>query len=176
MKKSELLRYLFGYFIGGTLFLVIMPLVLLSTSAFCAIYLNIPSLPESPIIDWGAHLLMLIGIVFALWSNVFLLVKGKGGPAEGFGMEISPKTKKLVMEGPYRYTRNPMVFGALCLYYAITLFLRSFGALVFLMVLTALFLIYLKKSEEKRLIKDFGEQYERYRKQISFVIPWPPHT
>jgi protein-S-isoprenylcysteine O-methyltransferase Ste14 len=28
------------------------------------------------------------------------------------------------------------------------------------------------KMEEKRLLKDFGDQYEEYRKKVSMFIPW----
>jgi len=28
------------------------------------------------------------------------------------------------------------------------------------------------KMEEKRLLKDFGNQYEEYRKKVSMFIPW----
>jgi protein-S-isoprenylcysteine O-methyltransferase Ste14 len=28
------------------------------------------------------------------------------------------------------------------------------------------------KMEEKRLLKDFGDQYEEYRKKTSMFIPW----
>jgi protein-S-isoprenylcysteine O-methyltransferase Ste14 len=28
------------------------------------------------------------------------------------------------------------------------------------------------KMEEKRLSKDFGNQYEEYRKKVSMFIPW----
>jgi protein-S-isoprenylcysteine O-methyltransferase Ste14 len=28
------------------------------------------------------------------------------------------------------------------------------------------------KMEEKRLLKEFGNQYEEYRKKVSMFIPW----
>jgi protein-S-isoprenylcysteine O-methyltransferase Ste14 len=28
------------------------------------------------------------------------------------------------------------------------------------------------KMEERRLLKDFGKQYEEYRKKVSVFIPW----
>jgi protein-S-isoprenylcysteine O-methyltransferase Ste14 len=30
------------------------------------------------------------------------------------------------------------------------------------------------KMEEKRLLKDFGNQYEEYRKKVSMFFPWFP--
>jgi protein-S-isoprenylcysteine O-methyltransferase Ste14 len=34
--------------------------------------------------------------------------------------------------------------------------------------------IYLKQVEEKRLLKDFGDEYEKYRKRVSILVPLPP--
>lgn len=35
-------------------------------------------------------------VIFVVWSNLFLLIRGKGGPTEGLGVAVSPKTSKLV--------------------------------------------------------------------------------
>ena len=31
--------------------------------------------------------------------------------------------------------------------------------------------IYLRKSEEKRLLKDFGDEYEEYKKKVPMIFP-----
>ena len=36
---------------------------------------------------------------------------GKGNPADGFNAAIGERTKKLMTEGIYKHTRNPMLFG-----------------------------------------------------------------
>ena len=118
--------------------------------------------------------LLLLGLLFVLWSNVSLVTTGRGGPADGFGVAISPRTEKLVASGPYRYTRNPMVFGALSAYFSISLFVGSIGGLAVLAVLSPLFVFYLRRVEEPRLLIDFGKEYEEYRKNVSMIIPLPP--
>ncbi|MBN1620059.1 isoprenylcysteine carboxylmethyltransferase family protein [candidate division WOR-3 bacterium] len=106
-----------------------------------------------------------------LWSNIYLFIRGRGGPAEGFGLEVSPRTSKLVASGPYRYTRNPMVFGAFCLYISITLMLNSPSGLLGLCILLLLVFLYLKISEEKRLSRDFGEEWIKYKKKTPMIFP-----
>lgn len=107
-----------------------------------------------------------------IWSNIFLYEKGKGGPAEGLGVAISPKTKKLVTTGPYKYTRNPMVFGAFCLYASLVIFLNSINGLICLLLLVIIAVIYLRLSEEKRLYTDFGDEFLEYRKKVPMIFPF----
>jgi protein-S-isoprenylcysteine O-methyltransferase Ste14 len=113
------------------------------------------------------------GVVFVLWSNLFLVLRGRGGPAEGFGVAISPRTERLVVTGPYRNTRNPMVFGTLSVYCSIAVYLGTIGGLLILVLFSFLVPIYLKKAEEPRLLSEFGEEYERYRKRVSMIVPLP---
>jgi protein-S-isoprenylcysteine O-methyltransferase Ste14 len=35
-------------------------------------------------------------------------------------------------------------------------------------------LVFVKLSEEKRLLKDFGKSYEEYRRKVSMFLPWIP--
>jgi len=55
------------------------------------------------------------------------------------GIEVSPKTQNLVVTGPYKYTRNPMLFGACVYYYAVAIYLDSLIAIV----AVALFMIFM---------------------------------
>jgi protein-S-isoprenylcysteine O-methyltransferase Ste14 len=34
-------------------------------------------------------------------------------------------------------------------------------------------LIFVKLTEERRLLKEFGSAYEEYRQKVSMFIPWP---
>ncbi len=174
MDRKILFKYIAGYIFGGTFFLLIIPGVLYSVS------FSAGSLLSSVI--FNSELLKLIiaviffipGVVFMAWSNAALFFIGKGGPAEGFGIEISPKTKVLVISGPYRYTRNPMVFGAYSIYIGFSIFLNSFVVLLLVILLLPVIIIYLRKSEEKRLLKDFGDEFLEYKKTVSIFIPLPP--
>jgi protein-S-isoprenylcysteine O-methyltransferase Ste14 len=116
--------------------------------------------------------LFILGIIFVIWSNINLFRIGKGGPTDGLDISISPRTKKLVKTGPYRYTRNPMVFGVHSLYFAWAVYLNTLVTLLFVTVFFLVAVLYLKVSEEKRLLRDFGGDFIEYREQVSMIIPW----
>jgi protein-S-isoprenylcysteine O-methyltransferase Ste14 len=69
-----------------------------------------------------------------------------------------------------------MVFGMNALYIAFSLFLNSLSSLLFCLTLFAIIILYLKQTEEKRLTRDFGDEYLNYKKRVSMVIPLPPKT
>ena len=169
MKNT--IRYIVGYILGFTVFLLLIPLGLNSLSKSDYLPVNIV-LIESAILRYIISLLFfLVGASFMLWSNIFLFKIGKGGPADGFGISVSPRTKKLVTTGPYRYSRNPMVFGAFSLYTSIIIFLNSIIGLSCLLIFLPIGIIYLRVSEERRLFKDFGDEYLDYKNKVPMIFP-----
>jgi protein-S-isoprenylcysteine O-methyltransferase Ste14 len=174
MKAETVARHLLGYAIGFSLFFVLIPW------GFYWISRSIDPVVGTGLIGYAAVrmvvsiIILIPGVVFALWSNAALLFIGKGGPTDGFGVAISPRTEHLVIRGPYRFTRNPMVFGALSCYFSFAVFLNSAAVLITLIILIPLIVVYLKNTEEKRLERDFGEEYREYRKHVSMIFPLPP--
>ncbi len=174
MERTELIKFARGYVLGGTTFLIVIPFVIYSVS-----FIKFPLLPDNIFCNnlirfITASALLIPGSVFMLWSNAALFFKGKGGPTEAFGVEISPKTKFLVTTGPYSYTRNPMVFGACCIYLGLAVYINSYSSLIFVILFFPLIILFLRKSEEKRLMRDFCEEFIDYRKRVSLLIPLPP--
>ena len=174
MNRRKCIKFITGYILGGSFFLLLIPGVIYYASLFPAALIPGPFPGDSLLRIIISFLLFLVGAVFMIWSNVSLFITGKGGPTEGFGVEISPKTKVLVIVGPYRYTRNPMVFGAYTMYLALTVFLNSYPAMILVLLFFPVIIFYLKRSEEKRLLKDFGEDFLKYRERVSMLIPLPP--
>ena len=86
--------------------------------------------------------------------------------------EISPKTQNLVVTGPYKYSRNPMLFGACAFYYGVAVYLNSPIAAALVTLFMTFMLIFVKLTEEPRLLKDFGSDYEEYRRRVSMFVPW----
>jgi len=165
-------RHIAGFAFGITIFIFLIPygLYLLSKIDHLVFETGIS-------VSMTVRLILAIpffitGMVFVVWSNIFLVSIGKGGPAEAFNVSISPRTKKLVVSGPYHYSRNPMVFGALLCYVAVSIFLNSILCLIIILVLIPLAVVFLKFSEEKRLIRDFGDEYIEYRKKVSMIFPF----
>jgi protein-S-isoprenylcysteine O-methyltransferase Ste14 len=169
MELQRLGRYALGYLVGFSVFFLAIPYGLYkAANTFSG-----PGISNHPARLVVALPLGILGLGFALWSNVALLFRGKGGPTDLFNVAISPRTKHLVVTGPYRFTRNPMVFGALSFYLALAIYWNSLFALGIWAVFSSLIIFYLRAVEEKRLLKDFGSEYEDYRKQVPMIVPWP---
>ncbi|MBN2068435.1 MAG: isoprenylcysteine carboxylmethyltransferase family protein [Opitutales bacterium] len=164
------LRYILGYVVGVTLFVFLIPAMVWAIAYACPHFqLSIPYISPLRFVLSGP--IGFTGLYFIASSNVFLLTRGKGGPTEGFGIEVSPKTQKLVTTGVYKHTRNPMVFGAFCIYTSVTLYMLSPFALFCLFLFYCWVKHYLQKWEEPRLLKDFGEEYLEYKKRTAMIIP-----
>jgi protein-S-isoprenylcysteine O-methyltransferase Ste14 len=126
--------------------------------------------------DWGMiHLgwlsqalgssLTVAGFVLVGWSVRIQYVLGKGTPA--------PKvaTQRLVTQGPYAYTRNPMTLGALLMYLGIGMWIES-GVVVFLTAIVfSVLLTFIYFRETSELTERFGEEYLTYKQRTPFLLP-----
>jgi protein-S-isoprenylcysteine O-methyltransferase Ste14 len=165
-------RLLLGYLIGFSVFVVLIPYLLVSAAHNSDLWLNAPFISVDAVRVAIALPLFFIGVLFAAWSNVFLFKEGEGGPVDAFNVSISPRSKYLVTTGPYKYCRNPMVFGTLCLYVSISVYLNSLHDLLVILLLIPFFVIFLIFTEEKRLLKDFGAVYLDYKSKVPMIVPF----
>jgi protein-S-isoprenylcysteine O-methyltransferase Ste14 len=165
-------KMIIGYIVGGLLVLVLVPsMIYIITSLLDNVYRLV--IINNLIIKWIIIILLLaIGLVYGIWSVIIQNTIGEGGPLEIGKIEISPKTKSLVVSGPYKNTRNPMLFGTFSIYLAFAFFINSITSVVLVCAIFVFMLTVVVKMEEKRLLGDFGNQYEEYRKKVSMFIPW----
>lgn len=91
---------------------------------------------------------------------------------DAFNVSISPRSQKLVTTGPYKYCRNPMVFGTICVYISISIYVNSLHDLVVILLIIPFFILFLKLSEEKRLFKDFGEEFLVFKSKVPMLVPF----
>jgi protein-S-isoprenylcysteine O-methyltransferase Ste14 len=170
MNKDN--KMILGYIVGGLLVLVLVPsIIYIITSLFDNVYRF--EIIENSMIKWIIIIILLvIGLIYGIWSVIIQNTVGEGGPVEIGNIEISPKTKNLVVSGPYKNTRNPMLFGTFLIYLAYALFINSITSVVLVCAIFVFMVTVVVKMEEKRLLKDFGNQYEEYRKKVSKFIPW----
>lgn len=88
----------------------------------------------------------------------------------GVGAEENNVPQRLVVEGPYRYVRNPLYDTDFCLILGAALLTRSW-ALVLLAVLYLAQLALQLPLEERELHERFGAPYRRYCELVPRFIP-----
>ena len=112
-----------------------------------------------------AVLLLVAGLALFTWCVSLFARVGRG--------TLAPwdPTRRLVVVGPYRHVRNPMITGVACVLAAEALFLGSrvlagwLGA--FALINHAYFLL----SEERGLSRRFGASYDEYKSEVPRWIP-----
>lgn len=116
----------------------------------------------TPVVIIVGALIAGIGAVLRVWGSAYL----------GYGVVHAGKMQAgLVMAaGPYRYVRNPLYLGGLCMMAAIALLMPPTGAL-FTMVLTTIFYLRLILGEEAFLGEQLGEAYQQYMRAVPRMIP-----
>lgn len=172
MKKE--IQQIIGYILGGLLVWFVFPYGIYSAAKYLDTILGSELIKNEPLRMILICILFLSGISFGIWSIVVQNTVGKGGPLQIGNVDISPRTQNLVVSGPYKYSRNPMLFGACLAYFAFAIYLNSLSAVIIVGLFMTFMLTFVKLSEEKRLLKDFGESYEEYREKVSMFIPWIP--
>jgi protein-S-isoprenylcysteine O-methyltransferase Ste14 len=79
--------------------------------------------------------------------------------------------RALVVSGPYRYVRNPMISGVIAVLLGEALCLRSLPHLAWAAIFAAVNLVYIPLVEEPNLQRRFGESYLRYCEHVPRVVP-----
>lgn len=121
-------------------------------------------LPEIGLLVLGS-LFLFIGLWLAVSTVRLFIKKGLGTPAPW-----SPP-KKLVIEGPYLYVRNPMISGVLFLLLAEMCFFVNDGIALWFLTFAVINGLYIPLFEEKGLEKRFGENYSEYKRNVPRWIP-----
>jgi protein-S-isoprenylcysteine O-methyltransferase Ste14 len=101
------------------------------------------------------------------WAR--LLLAGALFPP-GDGAEENGVPQRLVVEGPYRYVRNPLYDGDFCLIVGAALLTQSW-ALVLVGALDLGLLAFQLPFEERELMERFGISYRRYCELVPRFVP-----
>ena len=160
-NKSDL----FGYLLGLLIFVIGIPALMWLVSG-C----GWPYVPNAALQCVMGVLLAVSGLALSIYSIVYMRIVGKGNPFDAYGHEVAPRTKHLMTNGPYRLCRNPMLVGIYIYDVGVLAWLWSVWPL--LIVLIEVILLTLQvRSEEKRLEKDFGQEYLDYKKRVGRYLP-----
>lgn len=148
-------KEIIGYTLGGLMFVLLIPTLMWWVS-------GMPDLSSVPVARIAvAVVLSLLGLSLSVWSIVYMRHKGNGNPMDAFGHELAPRTKHLMTDGPYRLSRNPMLTGSFIYFAGVCVWLWRWPALLVFVAFIGVMLLQVL-SEEKRLRRDFGTEYEAY--------------
>jgi protein-S-isoprenylcysteine O-methyltransferase Ste14 len=118
-------------------------------------------------------LLIFLGLIFLIYTNKSFLEIGRG--------TLAPwdPPKKLVVEGAYRYVRNPMISSVLMIVLGESLIFSSIELFLLFILFFIVNHIYFVYSEEPGLIRRFGNDYIEYKQNVPRWIPrlkpWEPN-
>ena len=160
----RLIREIAGYALGLVVFVGLIPWLMWLASGRPDIMAATPAW----LLVIGV-VLMVAGLALSIWSIIHMRRVGKGNPFDAFGHEVAPRTQHLMTDGPYRFSRNPMLLGVFVLLIGVVAILHSWQPVLIFVLFVAVMLRQVV-SEEKRLAKDFGEEYAEYCKRTRRII------
>ena len=114
---------------------------------------------------WAGLFCAAAGLVLAAWCMALFRRHGRGTPAPW------DPPRQLVVAGPYRHVRNPMITGVLLMLAAEALLFRSWGLAIWGGVFFLGNAIYFPLVEEPGLVKRFGHAYRVYMANVPRWIP-----
>ena len=137
-----------------------------------AILLASRGTPFSPDFQYPMEMTFLLAIALisaggylAIRTARLFTQSGEGTPAPW------DPPKKLVIMGPYRYVRNPMITGAILILLGEAVLFNSWPLFLWTILFLAGKMVYLPRIEEKELIRRFGDPYTVYMNSVPRWIP-----
>ena len=150
---SLILRNLFFTILQPGIVVGLIPYLILQNS-------NLVDYKLNTLYDYIGLLFFIIGFIIVLVCIFHFATLGNG--------TLSPvdPTKKLVIKGLYKLTRNPMYVGVIFLLIGEVVFTKSINLLFYTLFVFIGFHLFIKYIEEPRLLNDFGEEYKQYSKSV----------
>lgn len=122
-------------------------------------------IPQSTFLLIPGMIMIFLGLIIFL-KTIFLFHFVGGGTLAPWA-----PTQKLIINGPYKYSRNPMFLGIFIIllgesltFHSSNIFLWMLG---FMVIANGFVFLY----EEPSLKKRFGEKYENYKENVPRWIP-----
>jgi protein-S-isoprenylcysteine O-methyltransferase Ste14 len=120
-------------------------------------------------------LLIAAGLALMIWTNVLFDRVGEG--TLGLG-NVMGEPVHLVVRGPYRHVRNPMITGVLCILLGEAAITASGSLLLWFAIFLTFMATAIRFWEEPHLVKRYGNEYVDYRRNVPRWIPristWDP--
>ena len=122
------------------------------------------SLPDLALQAAGLGLLAVGALLFAASLRGFV-TEGRG--------TLAPwdPPRRLVVRGPYRYVRNPMISGVVLVLFGEALLLLSRPHLLWALTFLGINAVYIPLLEEPLLEQRFGADYREYCRNVPRLLP-----
>jgi protein-S-isoprenylcysteine O-methyltransferase Ste14 len=153
---------------AGLVFLFIFPYILVILLPRLDAALLLPSLFFGAVNFIIGGLLVALGVIFGFLSIFQQITQAQGTPLPVMA------TQKLLVNGIFKYSRNPMIFGTFCAYLGVAVLAGSISAIAAVVLFTVLIITYIKTLEEKELELRFGQEYLDYKHSTPFFFPRMP--
>jgi protein-S-isoprenylcysteine O-methyltransferase Ste14 len=110
-------------------------------------------------------LLISLGLALAIWPWTLFVTEGRG--------TLAPwdATTQLVVSGPYRYVRNPMITGVALILAGEAVLFQSWPLAILFVWFVLLNAIYFPLVEERGLRRRFGPEYDAYCADVPRWLP-----
>jgi protein-S-isoprenylcysteine O-methyltransferase Ste14 len=132
--------------------------------------LRLPDLgsPASIALVTAGALLIAGGLALMAWTIVLFDRIGKGTLGVG---PVLGEPVHLVVRGPYRHVRNPMITGVLCVLLGEAALAASGWLLAWFAIFFAVLATVIRFWEEPHLVQRYGAEYVEYRRNVPAWIP-----
>jgi protein-S-isoprenylcysteine O-methyltransferase Ste14 len=161
-------QWLITLALAGLLIVVTIPFLMVIASLAIDRWLGLPGFAVGAINPIAGFIMAVLGLGLGLWSIQAQITIGRGTP-----VPMVP-TKKLVVQAPFTYCRNPMTLGTILAYLGVCVWIGSIAALVIALILSLSLILYIKLLEEKELEARFGAEYLAYKRRTPFILPRRP--
>ena len=152
--------------LGSALFLIIAPGIVAGFAPWWISKWNVqvPFLGFVPLRALGA-LLLVVSVLVLLESFARFALQGVGTPAPVF------PTRHLVVNGLYRYVRNPMYLAVVSIIFGQAMILGSVSLLAYGVLVWLTFHLFVLAYEEPTLRKTFGTEYDAFCANVPRWVP-----
>lgn len=172
MTTGEVLRHLLSILLLPFVVTVVVPWSLLTFRGWGASAWPTGS-PQELASRIAGALFLTAGLLLFAWCVLLFARVGQG--------TLAPwdPTKQLVVVGPYRHVRNPMITGVAAILGGEALLTGSRAVAIWLALFLVINHLYFLTVEEPGLARRFGPGYEDYRRNVPRWIPrlrpWSGH-
>jgi protein-S-isoprenylcysteine O-methyltransferase Ste14 len=137
-----------------------------------AIALRVGDSPGDIVLQLIGTAIVAVGLALFVSSLRRFVTEGRG--------TLAPwdPPRRLVVRGPYRFVRNPMISGVTFVLFGEALILLSRPHAMWAVTFLAMNIVYIPLLEEPMMRERFGEDYREYCRHVGRLVPrlrpWQP--